>query len=145
MSPHPESTYLERNGLMLPERRKRLENLIHFVRQMGLLDDISQVVRRQLAEDATMLAIGMELSDLLSTRSRRKYVASACVAFRPIADVVSTTIGPQRMGKGYPRGSSQTGNHRDAEVAWYRFWSRLYQPPCSKPRGNCQTCDRRIV
>ena len=68
-----ESTYLttEVKGNMLRERLKRLDHLIQFVRQMGLLDDISQPVRRQLAEDATSLAVGVDLSEMLSDSARR--------------------------------------------------------------------------
>ena len=53
------------NNTLLAERRKGLSHLIQVVRQMGLLDDISQPVRKQLAEDATVIAIAQDLYQLL--------------------------------------------------------------------------------
>jgi hypothetical protein len=64
------STYLNGeldNASLLEERRKRLSHLIQVVREMGLLDDISQSVRKQLAEDATVVAIAQDLYHLLPT------------------------------------------------------------------------------
>ena len=66
--PFAGSTYLNGeldNCSLLQERQKRLSHLIQVVRQMGLLDDVSQPVRKQLAEDATVIAIAQDLYQLL--------------------------------------------------------------------------------
>ena len=68
--PFAGSTYLNGeldNNSLLEERRKRLSHLIQVVRQMGLLDDVSQPVRKQLAEDATVIAIAQDLYQSLPT------------------------------------------------------------------------------
>jgi hypothetical protein len=68
--PFADSSYLNGeldNNSLLEERRKRLSHLIQVVRQMGLLDDVSQPVRKQLAEDATVIAIAQDLYQLLPT------------------------------------------------------------------------------
>jgi hypothetical protein len=43
---------------------------------MGLLDDLSQVVRKQLAADVTALAVGIDLAELLSQEVMRGYAGN---------------------------------------------------------------------
>lgn len=49
---------------------------------MGLLDDLSQVVRKQLAADVTALAVGIDLAELLSQEVMRGYASNTSMEIR---------------------------------------------------------------
>jgi hypothetical protein len=67
------STYLKAQlavSEQLRERQLRLLHLITIVREMGLLDELSQRSRKKLAEDSTMISVGTALWDLLEMKDR---------------------------------------------------------------------------